>query len=94
VSGRLSQIIQQVQSLVPRFETVNEAMQAQSTGAEQMSDALVQLTEAVQQTVESLRQSTLAIDNLNQVAATLASGVSRFKLEAPPSSPHPHPGAG
>jgi methyl-accepting chemotaxis protein WspA len=40
------------------------------------------LTEAVQQTVESLCQSTLAIDELNQVSGNLRSSVSRFKLEA------------
>jgi methyl-accepting chemotaxis protein WspA len=82
VGGHLSQIVQQVQGLVPRFETVNEGMQAQATGAEQISDALLRLTEAVQQTVESLRQSTLAIDELNEVFGNLRSSVSHFKLEA------------
>jgi methyl-accepting chemotaxis protein WspA len=60
----------------------NEGMQAQATGAEQITDALLQLTEAAQQTVESLRQSTIAIDELNQVSTTLRSSVSRVKLEA------------
>jgi len=78
----LSQIIQQVQALVPRFETVNEGMQAQATGAEQISEALLQLTGAAQQTVESLRQSTSAIDDLNQVSGNLHSSVSRFKVDA------------
>ena len=44
VGGQLSQIIEQVQALAPRFETVNEGMQAQATGAEQISEALLQLT--------------------------------------------------
>jgi methyl-accepting chemotaxis protein WspA len=57
-------------------------MQAQATGAEQISEALMQLTEAAQQTAESLAQSGTAIDQLNQVANGLRSGVSRFKLEA------------
>jgi methyl-accepting chemotaxis protein WspA len=82
VGGQLGQIIHQVQALAPRFETVNEGMQAQAVGAEQISDALVQLTEAAQQTVESLRQSTLAIDDLNEVSGTLRNTVSRFKLAA------------
>lgn len=82
VGGQLSQIIGQVQALVPRFENVNEAMQAQSTGAEQISDALLQLTESAQQTVDSLRESTTAIDELNQVSGNLRGSVSRFKLEA------------
>jgi methyl-accepting chemotaxis protein WspA len=82
VGGQLSQIIQQVQALVPRIETVNEGMQAQATGAGQISEALLQLTEAARQTVESLSQSTSAIDELNQISGNLRSGVSRFKLEA------------
>jgi methyl-accepting chemotaxis protein WspA len=82
VGGQFAQIIHQVQTLVPRFESVSEGMQAQAVGAEQISDALVQLTEAAQQTVESLRQSTLAIDDLNEVSGTLRNSVSRFKLEA------------
>ena len=72
----------QVQALVPRFENVNEAMQAQATGAEQISDALLQLTESAQQTVESLRQSNHAIDGLNETASDMRTGVSRFKLAA------------
>ncbi|HSX79706.1 MAG TPA: methyl-accepting chemotaxis protein, partial [Candidatus Saccharimonadia bacterium] len=74
VGGQLSQIIQQVQALAPRFEAVNEGMQAQTTGAEQISEALTQLSEAARQTVESLRQSSLAIDELNQVASGLRNG--------------------
>ncbi|MDR6953940.1 methyl-accepting chemotaxis protein WspA [Ancylobacter sp. 3268] len=82
VGGQLSQIIAQVQGLVPRFEDVNEGMQAQATGAEQISEALSQLSEAAQQTVESLHQSTLAIDELNQVSSGLRNSISRFKLRA------------
>lgn len=82
VGVQLSQIIEQVQALVPRFETVNEGMQAQTTGAEQISEGLAQLSETARQTVESLRQSNQAIDELNQVASGLRSGVSRFRLQA------------
>jgi methyl-accepting chemotaxis protein WspA len=82
VGGQLSEIITQVQALVPRFEMANEGMQAQATGAEQITEALVQLTEAAQQTVESLRQSTSTIDELSEVSATLRNSVSRVKIEA------------
>ncbi|WP_417661178.1 methyl-accepting chemotaxis protein [Pseudomonas sp.] len=77
---QLSQIIHQVQALAPRVQMVNEGMQAQATGAEQINQALVQLGEASGQTVESLRQTGSAIDELNQVAGSLRSGVSRFKV--------------
>ena len=81
--SQLSQIIQQVQALAPRFEAVNEGMQAQATGAEQISQALVQLSEATRQTVESLRHSNQSIDGLIHAADGLRSGVSRFMLAEP-----------
>jgi methyl-accepting chemotaxis protein WspA len=82
VSGQLTQIIHQVQALAPRFDAVNEGMQAQATGAEQISEALTQLGQAARQTVESQAQSSRAIEDLNQVSSGLRSGVSRFKLVA------------
>jgi methyl-accepting chemotaxis protein WspA len=82
VGDQLSQIIQQVQALAPRFEAVNEGMQAQATGAEQITQALLQLGDAAQQTVESLRQSSQAIDGLDQAASGMHGSVSRFRLVA------------
>jgi methyl-accepting chemotaxis protein WspA len=80
VSTQLAQIIHQVQTLTPRFQTVNEGMHAQATGAQQISETLTQLSEAAQQTAESLRQSNLAIDQLNGAARGLQTSVARFKL--------------
>ena len=82
VGQQLGQIIQQVQALAPRFKMVNEGMQVQENGAEQINQALAQLSEAAQQTVESLQQSNQAIDELNQVANGLRNGVARFKISA------------
>ncbi len=82
VSSQLGQIIQQVQALLPRFEMVNEGMQSQATGGQQISDALVQLTEAAQQTAQSLQQSGEAILQLNDAVGGLQHGVSRFKLQS------------
>jgi methyl-accepting chemotaxis protein WspA len=82
VGGQLSQIIQEVQALAPRFQAVNEGMHTQANGAEQITQALSQLSEAAQQTAESLRQSSQAIDDLTLVANQLRTGVSRFKIEA------------
>jgi methyl-accepting chemotaxis protein WspA len=80
IGDKFSEIIMQVQALAPRFESVNEGMQTQATGAEQISEALVQLSEATQQTVESLRQSTSAIEELNHVSTNLHGSIARFKL--------------
>jgi methyl-accepting chemotaxis protein WspA len=78
VSDELSQIIEQIQTLTPSFENVNDGMQAQAVAAQQISDALGQLSEAAQQTVDSLRQSNVAIEQLNAVTRNLQTGVSRF----------------
>jgi methyl-accepting chemotaxis protein WspA len=77
---QMNQIIHQVQTLAPRFLVVGEGMQAQATGAQQISDALTQLTESSQQTVQSLRHSSEAIGGLTEVAKTLGGAVSRFRL--------------
>ena len=81
VGGQLSQIIAEVQTLAPRFQMVNEGMQTQANGAEQITQALSQLSEAAQ-TAESLRQSSQAIDDLTLVANQLCTSVSRFKVDA------------
>ena len=93
VGGQLSQIIQQVQALAPEFETVNDGMQTQATGAEQISQALVQLTEAAQQTVESLQQSNSAIEGLSQVSGGLRNSIVKFKVRPDRAAPD-HPPAG
>jgi methyl-accepting chemotaxis protein WspA len=82
VGGQLTQIIQQVQALAPRVESVNAGMQAQTTGAEQITDALMQLSGAAQQTVASLRRSTEAMDDLHKVAAELIGRASQIALRA------------
>ena len=87
VSTHLAQIIHQVQTLTPRFQTVNEGMHAQATGAQQISETLSQLSEAAQQTAESLRQSNLAIEQLNGAARGLQTSVARFKLTSDDEEP-------
>ena len=80
ISAQLTQIINQVQALTPRFESVHEGMQFQSQGADQIKHAIVSLSESAQQTVESLRQSHSSIDHLNDAARMLQGGVSKFKV--------------
>ncbi len=82
VGAQLAQIIDQVQTLTPRFEIVHEGMHMQSEGAEQIKQAMIQLSESAQQTVESLRQSNSAIDRLNDAAHGLQGGVSQFKIDS------------
>ncbi|RMD79541.1 MAG: methyl-accepting chemotaxis protein [Gammaproteobacteria bacterium] len=84
VSRQLTQIIEEVKTLAPRFELVHEGMQSQAQGAEQIKQAIVQLNEAAQQTVDSLRQSHAAIERLNEAAHGLQDGVSRFRIQGGP----------
>jgi methyl-accepting chemotaxis protein len=80
VSSRLVQIIEEVQNLTPRFESVQQGMHFQSQGAQQIKQAMVQLSESAQQSVVSIRQSTSAIDSLNDAAQLLQSGVTKFRV--------------
>jgi methyl-accepting chemotaxis protein WspA len=80
VSEQLAKVIGLVQALTPQFETVNEGMHSQSSGAQQISEALAQLTESAQQTVDSLHQSSIVMDQLNSTANDLRTSTSRFKL--------------
>ncbi len=77
---QLAEIIDQVQKLTPRFESVHQGMQFQAGGAEQIKQTIVQLNESAQQTLESLRQSTSAIERLDDAAHGLQDGVSLFKV--------------
>ena len=81
VTAQLVQIIQQVQALTPRFESVNEGMQAQSAAAGQISDALGQLGETAQQSAQALRQNSEAIEQLTQAAQGLQGAVAQLKAQ-------------
>lgn len=67
VGSQLAQIITQVQTLTPRFETVHAGMQTQAQGAQQINDAMVQLSNVAQQAMASLHTSTSSITQLHQV---------------------------
>ena len=79
VTLQLAQIIQQVQTLTPRFESVNEGMQSQATAAGQISDALGQLGEVAQQSAQALRQNTEAIQELTRASRGLQEAMAQLK---------------
>ncbi len=82
ISGQLGSVIEQVQTLAPRFETIYQGMQAQSGGAEQIMQTMIQFNESMQQTAESLHDTRQSIDLLNSAAHNLQSGVSHFRVTA------------
>lgn len=79
VTAQLGQIISQVQALTPRFESVNEGMQMQSTAAGQISDALTQLGDTAQQSAQALRQNSEAIEQLTKAAQGLQLAAAQLK---------------
>ena len=82
VGSQLARIIEQVETLIPRFEEVNEGMSSQAQGGQQIRDAIVQLSESAQQTADSLRQSNGAIMQLNEAAGRLQEGASHFQVSS------------
>ncbi len=80
VGAQLAHIIEQVQALLPRFETVNEGTRLQSEGAEQIKESMTQLNEMAQQTAETLKQSSMSVEQLKDAARGLQQGVSIFKV--------------
>jgi len=80
ISEQLGRIIEQVESVGPRFEIVYDGMRTQSTGAEQISQAMTHLSEAAGQTKESLHEFHLATLQLNETVQDLRVEVSNFKL--------------
>lgn len=89
ISLQIGQIIQQVQDLSPRFESVNKGMEIQSMGAQQISEAMVQLSTTSLQTADSLREINGAIAQLNQVSQGLRQEISQFKVNQNLSSLKP-----
>ncbi len=71
LSEQLTKIIEQVQIFTSQFELVNRGMQAQSSGAEQINEAISLLSQIAQQTSLSLLQFHKTIQELNNAANEL-----------------------
>ena len=80
ISNQLASIIDQVRTLGPRFEGVNQGMKSQVEGAQQISEAMSQLSTAAEQTKESLSEYKRVTEQLNAAVQNLQNEVSRFKL--------------
>jgi methyl-accepting chemotaxis protein WspA len=80
IAAQMGRIIAQVEVLMPRFDSVNEGMRAQSDGARQISEAMVQLNEGAHNATESLRQFKSATEQLKESARLLQQETGRFKV--------------
>jgi methyl-accepting chemotaxis protein len=72
IQGQFGEIIERVESIAPRYETVQQGMQNQSVGAKQISDAMWHLTETARQTSDS-------VNDLNEVSRQLHEAVRILK---------------
>lgn len=80
VGGHLATVIEQVQKLSPRFESVFEGMQSQAVGASQITATMTQLNDATQQTVDSLKATSEAVQQLQVAANDLQTSVATFAV--------------
>jgi methyl-accepting chemotaxis protein WspA len=80
-SDQLTVIIEQVQALGPQFTFVNQGMEAQAQGTQQISEAMRQLSESSLQTASALRETNSAIEQLNEAAQNLRREVAGFKVQ-------------
>ncbi len=71
VSWQLTEIIEQVQAITPRFAVVNQSMETQYEGAQQISEVMVYLSESSSQTAGALREINGAISQLNEASQGL-----------------------
>jgi len=79
ISKRLTEVIQQVQGLPPRFDLILEGMTSQAEGAGQINEAMSQLTESAQQTASAVRETHNLLDSLRRSAEILEAEIARFK---------------
>jgi len=78
--SQMTEIIDRVNKSTESFKQVNESMQAQSEGAQQISDAMGSLVGNANQTVQSAREFGRAAADLQSAIGLLREAVSKFNL--------------
>lgn len=73
------EIINEVQSLSGRFQLVNEGMRNQTTGAQQINDAMAQIAEATRRSAQSIQDFERATTTLRSSVEGLNQEISQFK---------------
>ncbi|MBI3924813.1 MAG: methyl-accepting chemotaxis protein [Armatimonadetes bacterium] len=80
VARQIREVILNVQEMSPRFESVNQGMQAQMEAAGHISQAMAELGDMAQRTVESIQEANHAIAQLNGTVVRMQERVSIFKV--------------
>jgi methyl-accepting chemotaxis protein WspA len=73
------EIINEVQSLSSRFQLVNEGMRNQTTGAQQINDAMSQIAEATRRSAQSIQEFERATTHLRSSVEGLNQEIAQFK---------------
>jgi methyl-accepting chemotaxis protein WspA len=79
--SQMTEIIDRVNRSTDSFKQVNESMQAQSEGAQQISDAMASLVGNANQTMQSVQEFGRAAADLQSAIALLRQAVAQFKLK-------------
>lgn len=78
--SQLTEIIDRVNRSTVSFKQVNESMQAQSEGAQQISEAMSSLVANANQTMQSVKEFSRAASDLQAAIVLLREAVAQFKL--------------
>jgi methyl-accepting chemotaxis protein len=81
ISSQFAEVIDKVRSLSDRFETVAQGMQAQASGAGQISEALVTLTDGTRTAADALREFQAASGHMVAAVDGLTDTVARFRVD-------------
>ena len=80
INGQTGRIIQEVEGLTNRFQSVNEGMRSQSVAARQINDAMVPVASGTKETQVSLEEFIKATAYLRQSVELLNQEISQFKV--------------
>jgi methyl-accepting chemotaxis protein WspA len=80
IGGQTSRIIEEVQILSERFQSVHEGMHNQSLGADQIAEAMVQLTDGARKVQTALEEFTNAASHLGQAVELLNKDIAQFTI--------------
>ena len=81
IGTQFGRILEQVEALLPRFADVHEGMRAQSTGAQQINEAVLQLAEVARNSADSVRELHETAGRLHEAVSEMKGEMSRFHVQ-------------
>ena len=81
VSDLMGKVINSVQELIPKFDSINDGVQNQSESAISIKDSMIQINESAKQTADAIRETNFAITQLNNASKLLQLETSKFRID-------------